>query len=220
MEKFLPILTKCRLFQDIPGDELTQLLPCLKATHKTFAKGSCIFASNESLDCLGIVLAGSVHVIQADFWGNSTILTRVAASELFGEAYACAGQSKIPVSVVAAEQADVLLLEARYITTNCSVGCKSHSQLIENMLHILAGKNILLVHKIGHLTRRTTREKLLSYLSEQALQAGTRKFTIPFNRQELADYLAVDRSAMSHELAKMRQEGLLAFQRSTFELLR
>ena len=169
---------------------------------------------------MGVVLTGSLHIVQEDFWGRRTILTHIGPGELFGEAFAFAELERLPVSAMAAEDAEVLLLDQRKIMSPCPEACGFHSDLVGNMLRILARKNVGLVQKIAHLTRRSTREKLLSYLSIRAREAGSGSFSIPFNRQELADYLAVDRSALSNELSKMRDEGILEFDRNEFELFK
>ncbi len=122
----------------------------------------------------------------------------------------------MPFSVEAAADSDVLLIDVKRILTTCPTACRFHSRLIENLMAILARKNILLGAKIRHLSRRSTRDKLLSYLSEQAREAGSRSFTIPFNRQELADSLCVDRSAMSSELSKLKPRAVLDYEKNSF----
>ena len=219
MEKYLPMLKKCPLFAGIATDELRTLLNCLSAQEKKYEKGSYIFMSGEIITLIGLVLCGSVHIIREDYWGNRAILARVEQGGLFSEAFSCAEAKKLPVSIFAAETTVVLLIDYRKIITACSSACLFHTGLIRNMLQILAEKNVILTQKMEFITQRTTREKLLSYLSAQARQAGSGAFAIPFNRQELAEYLSVDRSAMSKELSKMQEEGILTFRRNQFELL-
>ncbi|GHV49629.1 Crp/Fnr family transcriptional regulator [Synergistales bacterium] len=175
--------------------------------------------AGEDVTAIGIVLSGGVHVLQEDFWGSRAILSHVAPGELFAEAFSCAGVGSLPVSVITTEPSEILFLDYKRVATTCSSSCAFHTGLIKNMMQILAGGNVMLTQKIEHLTRHTTREKLLSYLSEQARQAGQSAFEVPFNRQELADYLSVDRSAMSSELCKMRDDGILRFCKNHFELL-
>ena len=216
----LHILKTCPLFSGIGEDNLAALLPCLTAAPKSCAKDDFVFLAGEQAGPMGVVLTGSLHIVREDFWGRRTILTRIAPGELFGEAFAFAGLERLPVSAMAAEASEVLLLDRRKIMSPCQEACAFHASLVGNMLRILARKNAGLVQKIEHLTRRSTREKLLSYLSERARETGRGNFEIPFNRQELADYLAVDRSAMSSELSKMREEGILDFNRNEFELFK
>ena len=218
MQELLTTIKKCNLFDQISEAELGSLLRCLKAVVKRYVKGSFIFSAGESAQKVGIVLNGSVHVIKEDYWGDATILTDIGPGGVFGEAFACAGRERLPVSVVSAQECEVLLIDCKKMLAACSAACAYHGRLIQNLITILADKNILLTQKIDVLTRRTTREKLLAYLSAQAREAGDRKFHIPFNRQELAEYLSVDRSALSNELSKMRNEGILRFHKNAFEL--
>lgn len=157
--------------------------------------------------------------MQEDYWGNRAIVERVAAGGLFGEALSCAEIERLPASVLAAEDAQILQIDYRRIVTSCSSACGFHSALIRNMIGILASHNVMLAQKMKHLTQHGTRAKVLSYLSAQAQQAQSNSFDIPFNRQELADYLSVDRSALSDTLSRMQREGVLRFRRNRFTLL-
>lgn len=194
------------------------MLQCLSAIQRMYAKNSLVFAAGTPAESVGVVLSGRVDIVQEDFWGSASILARLEPGDLFGEAFSSAQVVSLPVSVIAVEDSEILLLDYQRILTTCTGACKFHDQLIANMLKVLAQKNIALTQKMEHLTRRTTREKLLSYLSTQALRAGSNAFTIPFNRQELSAYLAVDRSAMSSELGRMQREGLLTFDKNHFTL--
>lgn len=218
MEKHFDIIRECPLFSGIEEEELRSLLGCIGAENRRYKKGSFIFTAGGSVTSIGIILSGSVHVLQEDFWGTRTILAMIGPGGLFGESFASAGMENLPVSVLAVEPCDILFIDFRRVATPCSFVCGFHVRLIKNMMRILAEKNILLTQKIEFLTRRTTREKLLAYLSAQARATGSGSFKIPFNRQELAEYLSVDRSAMSSELSKMHGEGILSFNRSHFEL--
>lgn len=167
---------------------------------------------------MGLVLEGAVHIIKEDFWGNRSIIARIGPGELFAEAFSCAEIPSLPVSAAAVTDCTVLSINYRKIITVCSHACVFHTRLIHNMLHILALKNQMLMDKLGYLTKRTTREKLLSYLSAQAVQTGSSRFFIPFDRQELADFLCVERSAMSAELSRLKKEGLLDYRKNEFTL--
>ncbi|OPZ86615.1 MAG: Nitrogen fixation regulation protein FixK [Firmicutes bacterium ADurb.Bin419] len=220
MKKNLKILKTSPLFSDIDEKDLLTMLNCLSARKAVFTKDSYIFTAEGIVNDVGIVLSGSVNIIKEDFWGNRAILAKTQSGELFGEAFSFAGAKRLPVSVVAAEKTEVLFVDFKKITTTCSSSCNFHTQLISNILKILAQKNIMLTQKLEHIVKRTTREKLLSYLSEQAIKHASNNFTIPFNRQELADYLSVDRSAMSNELSKLRDEGILEFSKNNFKLIK
>lgn len=210
------------LFAGISPDGLIQMLSCLDARRKCFVSGEVVLLAGETADRIGVLLSGRAQVLREDVAGTRTIVAELMPGDLFAETFACAsgGGMALPVTVQAAAESAVLLLDYRRMISSCRQSCPCHAKLIENMLAVLADKNLLLSRRLGHLSRRTTREKLLSYLSEQATLAGSDRFTIPFNRQELADYLCVERSAMSAALGRLREEGLLDFSRSRFYLRR
>ena len=218
MKEYLNILCTSPLFANMNKTELESMLKCLSARKAAYAKDVYILSAGNNIKDVGIVLSGSVNIIKEDFWGNRAILAKIHSGEMFGEAFAFSKIEKLPVSAVAAEKTEILFVDFGKIATTCSSACIFHTQLIQNMLKILAHKNIMLTQKLEHIVQRTTREKLLSYLSEQAMKSGSNSFSIPFNRQELADYLSVDRSAMSNELCKLRDEGILEFQKNNFKL--
>jgi len=209
---------KCALFKDIPESDLQSLLACLGGKTRRFKKGEFLYYAEDKPGSVGVVLSGALHIITEDFWGNRHLLSEAGEGDTFAEAFVCTETDAMPVSVVAARDAEVLWLNYRRIITSCTSACSFHAALIENMLKILARKNISMLQKLEHITRRTTRDKLLSYLSQQAQSNGSDCFDIPFDRQQLADYLAVERSAMSAELSKMRKEGLLDFRKNHFTL--
>ena len=211
-------MRNCPLFLDIDGGDLSALLKCLSAENKAYNKGGFIIRQEEKLSSVGVVLSGRVHIIKDDYFGNRNILSEICAGGLFGEAVVCAGTKNTPIGVLAAEQAEILLLDYGKIVETCRSACSFHSALIKNMLRILAKKNLTLVDKLEHITKRTTGEKIISYLSEQARLKGGPAFDVPFDRQELADYLSVERSALSAELSKLRKQGFLKFNKNSFEL--
>ena len=195
------------------------MLICLSAVKRNYHKDECIFRAGEHISSVALLLEGSVHIQREDYWGNLSILNKVFKGEVFGEAYAVSGSCAILNNAVAVENSTVLFLDFnRFFAVNPS-DCGFYPVLIQNFFALLAEKNRILAQKLGHMSQRTTREKLLSYLSEQSIKAGSPSFDIPFNRQQLADFLSVDRSAMSNELCKMRDEGLLCFVRNHFNLL-
>lgn len=216
---FLSILNECPLFRDIEGEQLTLLLNCLAAKTQAYKRDAFIFRAEERAIYIGIVLSGAANVIQEDFWGNRTILSRAEPGELFGESFSCAEVQTLPVSVVATEASEIMLIDYRKVISTCPSSCDFHARLISNMLQILARKNVMLTRKMEHLSKRTTREKLLSFLSAQAFHAHSDEVLIPFNRQELADYLCVERSALSRELSAMKREGVLSYEKNRFKLL-
>lgn len=218
MNSYWPILQQSPLFQGMTQTEFAHLANCFSLQERSYDKNDIIFLAGQKINNLGIVLSGSVHIIQENFWGDRAILTDVTAGELFGEAFVAAELEHIPLSVVAAKASTILLVDYQRILHTCANTCHHHTLIIHNMMRILAVKNIQLTRKMSHLTQGTTAKKVLAYLSARAQEAESNAFTIPFNRQELADYLSVDRSALSRELSKMQHEGLLDYHRNRFEL--
>ena len=218
MEEYFEVLSLCPLFAGIEAPELSEMLSCLGGRILKIAKGSPVFLEGDPAKYVGVVLSGSVQVVRDDFYGHRSVLTAVAPGGLFGEAFACAGLETLPVSVIAQQGGAVLLLDCKRVLSGCSNACAFHSILIRNLLQGISQKNLALTRKIRCMSRKTTREKLMEYLLEQAKQCGSAEFAIPFDRQALADYLGVERSAMSAEIGKLKKEGLLDSNGSFFRI--
>ena len=219
MKKYLEILKKCPLFYQISEDDLLRMLGCLGARQEHFDKKYTIFSEGSPARHIGIVLSGSVQISQVDYFGNRSILSDIGPSQVFAEAFACAEISSIPVNVSANEPSDILLIECAHILHICSNHCGFHQQLIFNLMKDLASKSILFHQRIEITSKRTTREKLLAYLMSESQKANKKSFDIPFDRQELADYLEVERSGLSAEIGKLRKEGILESNKKHFVLL-
>ena len=219
MKDFFDILRECPLFDRIGDESLKEMLGCLNAKERSYKKGDVVFAEGDKAKYLGIVLEGSVQLVRVDYYGNRSILANIEPPQLFGEAFACAGLKSLPVDAVAAADTRILLLDAQRIARPCGNACPCHGQTILNLLHIVAKKNLVLHQKIEITSKRSTREKLMTYLLLQAKNAKSHTFTVPYDRQELADYLEVDRSGLSAEISKLRNEKVLECRRSTFTLL-
>ena len=219
MKEYLPILRQCPLFDGIEDGDVPVMLDCLGAVVRTVNKNGEILAEGERATHVGILLSGSAHVVRQDFYGNRSIVSSVKAGELFAESFACAGEQVLPVSVVAAEHCRVMFVHCQRITAGCANACCFHSRLIYNLLQIVARRNLEFHQKLEITGNRTTREKLMAYLLLQAKRAGGSSFTIPYDRQALADYLGVERSAMSVELGKLKKDGVIDFHRSNFTIL-
>ena len=219
MKDFFDILRECPLFDRIGDESLKEMLGCLNAKERSYKKGDVVFAEGDKAKYLGIVLEGSVQLVRVDYYGNRSILANIEPPQLFGEAFACAGLKSLPVDAVAATDTRILLLDAQRIARPCGNACPCHGQTILNLLHIVAKKNLVLLQKIEITSKRSTREKLMTYLLLQAKNAKSHTFTVPYDRQELADYLEVDRSGLSAEISKLRNEKVLECRRSTFTLL-
>lgn len=208
-------LKECPLFFGIAEKELPPLLEHLEATVVSFEKKATIFWEGQNADTVGIILSGCVHIVREDCGGNRSVIARLQAPQLFAEAFAFAKIQKLPVSVIAAGSSEVVLISAQKMLA----ASREDPRIIQNLLYMIAEKNLLLKEKVDYMSIRTTKEKLMAYLSAQAKAQGSRSFTIPYDRQTLADYLGVERSAMSAELGKLRAEGKIDFKRNCFELL-
>ncbi len=212
-------LTQTSLFSGISQADLSALLSCLAAVERRYSKGAVILAEGEPTQWMGLVLEGRAIISCADVWGKSSILGFAEPGAVFGEAYACVPGEALLISVCAAEETRVLFLNVGKLLTVCGNACPFHARLIRNLLSISAGKNLQLSRRIFHTTPKSIRGRLLSYFSECAKKSGSLTFTLPFNRQQLADYLGVDRSAMSSELSKMQRDGLIQVQGGTITML-
>lgn len=220
MKKYLEILKKCPLFFGIGEEQLLRMLHCLGARVSPFDKKYTVFAEGNPAKYIGIVLSGSVQIIQVDYYGNRSILSEMHESQVFAEAFACGEVESLPVTVVANEPSEVMLIECGHILHTCENNCGFHQQLIFNLMKDLAAKTISFHQRIEIVSKRSTREKLMTYLMFEAKKVGKSSFEIPFDRQELADYLEVDRSGLSAEISKLRSEGILESRKNHFELKR
>ena len=217
---FPEILLTCPLFAGISAESLNAMLSCLGTQTRSVKKGEFILTEGIPARDVGILLSGRAQLIRTDYYGNRSIMLAIEPGELFGESYACAQAKRLPFSVIADENCTFMLIDCRRLLTGCSHACGYHSQVIFNLLQIVASKNIALNQRAMITAKRTTREKLLSFLHLQAKQAGAAQFSIPFDRQELADYLEVDRSGLSAEMSKLKKEGVLDYYKNSFHLLR
>lgn len=219
MEKYHAILQKCALFNGIRIEDLSAMMGCIGGRTIKAAKGEAVFQEGDPASHVGMVLSGAVRLIRDDYYGNRSIVAHIGPGELFGETYACASVAALPVSVVADEDSTLLLMDCRRITVTCSSACAFHNRIIFNLLRLVAEKNLVFDQKIQVTSKRTTREKLMTYLMNYAKLCGSSSFAIPYDRQELADYLEVDRSGLSSEISKLRKEGILESEKNYFTLL-
>ena len=219
MKKYVSVLKRTQLFAGVGDDEIASMLSCLGARLCTYKKGEYVLRQGEHLNDIIVLVDGNLHIQKDDYWGNRSILGQIAVGEMFGEAYVAPESGALLNDVVAVDDSAVIFFDVKRIITTCSSACRFHSMVVQNMFFAISEKNRKLVQKLGHMSKRSTREKLISYLSEEAKRYNSSSFTIPFNRQQLADFLSVDRSAMSNELCKMRDEGLLEFEKNQFRLL-
>lgn len=218
MKKYIPVLKRTQLFAGVGEEEILAMLDCLQATKGIYKKGEYVFRQGEYISDISVLAEGRLSIQRDDYWGNRSIVNMAEAGEMFGEAYAAPDSGAMMNDVTAVEDSTVLFFNVRKILTTCSASCRFHSQVIQNLFLAISEKNRNLMRKLSYMSKRTTREKLLSYLSDEAKRQNRSSFEIPFNRQQLADFLSVDRSAMSSELGKMRDEGILDFKKNKFIL--
>lgn len=218
MSDYTPKLLKIPLFEGVATAELPSLLNCLGVKHKLFAKNDYVFLAGQTISHVGIVLTGHVQIVKDDIMGNRVILSECGPLELFAESFACAHVVHAPVSVLVTEPTEIMFIDCKRIITVCPSSCRFHTRLVENLLKIVAAKNLTLSRKIEVLSQRSIREKLLAYLNDEAQKHNAQRFRISFNRQELADYLCTDRSALSRELSKLQAEGIVSSDGRIFEL--
>lgn len=212
------LLKDTLLFDGIAKNEFDALLKCMGARDKRFARGTFISFSGDEIHSIGVVLEGRVLILKEDVFGNKVILNDFGVGAVFGESFICGGRYALTVSIQAAEACRVLFLSFDKVMHTCPSACKFHNTLIKNMVVMIARKNIKLIEKLEVTTKHSLREKVLAYLSQLAQEQGSAKVTSPLGRGDLADFLGVDRSALTRELNRMRDAGLLDFDRTTYTL--
>lgn len=219
MQKYLPILRSCPFFNGMRDDEILSILHCVQASTVARPRGAYILRAGDTTEVMGLVLSGSVLILQEDLWGHRNILSKCTAGDFFGEPYAATSGAVLNVNAVAEDDCELLFLNVKRLLMSCPTACGHHQKLIRNLVSVLANRLLVFNDKITHVSKRSTREKLLSYLSTESVRQASLSFDIPFDRQQLADYLCVDRAAMSVELSKLQKEGILKTKRRHFELI-
>ena len=219
MKKYQDILQLCPLFDGIRHEDLSAMMGCIGGKMLSVPKGKAVWREGDPATHVGMVLEGAVRLEREDYYGNRSIVARRGIGELFCESYACAAVATLPISVVADEDCNVLIMDCRRITVSCSNACSFHNRIIFNLLRLVAEANLVYDQKIQITSRRSTREKLMAYLLSEAKLSGSAEFSIPYDRQELADYLEVERSGLSAEISKLRKEGVLESEKNRFKLM-
>ena len=219
MKLNLKILMLSSLFQGVTENDLEAMLSCLGATERKYKKNDVILLAGSKVTVVGIMVEGNAQITRDDAEGNRAILSELGKADLFAEAYVAAGSAEIPITVIATTDCQIVWIPFSKIIGTCDVACGFHRTLVQNMMRVIAVKNVLMNEKMRILSCKTTREKLMTYLSDYSERVGKNKFKIPFSRNELADFLSVDRSAMSRELSRLKNEGYLNYHKNEFELL-
>lgn len=212
------ILPKTKLFQGIEEKDIKTLLQCLGAVKKQYKKGEIILPEGKTTEYIGVVLSGMAIIECSDIWGNNSILGSAVQGAVFGEAYACIPGEPLLISVIAAEDTQVLFMNVGKVLSTCTNACTFHTKLVRNLLTVCACKSLQLSRRILHTSSKSIRGRLLSYFSECVKKTGSYSFQVPYSRQQLADYLSVDRSAMCSELSKMQKDGLIQYEKNYFKV--
>ena len=218
MEKYITILSCCPRFAGVVPEEMGLMLNCLGAREREIPKGEPVFLEGDPAGFIGVALEGAVQVVRDDYYGTRSVLTVIQPGEIFGEAFSCAGVETMPVSAFALKGSKILWLDCKRMLTVCSNACQFHNRMVANLLQAVARKNLALSRKIQFMSQRTTKEKIMAYLLDQAKTQGSSEFTIPHDRQALADFLGVERSAMSAEIGKLKKAGILECKGPWFRL--
>lgn len=219
MKQYINLLKNTYMFNGINESEIEGMLKCLNARTMLYKKNEYILRNGETVNSIGMVLEGLALVEKEDIWGNRTIISEISPGSLYAESYACLSKLPAEISVIASDNTTVMLFDIRRILTTCSSSCGFHTKLIQNLLYTIAQKNVLLTKKMEYISKKTIKEKLLAYLSSEAMKAGSPTFNIPFNRQELADFLSVDRSALSSEISRLQKKGIISCRKNVFTIL-
>lgn len=219
MKQYINLLKNTYMFNGINESEIEGMLKCLNARTMLYKKNEYILRNGETVNSIGMVLEGLALIEKEDIWGNRTIISEISPGSLYAESYACLCKLPAEISVIASDNTTVMLFDIRRILTTCSSSCGFHTKLIQNLLYTIAQKNVLLTKKMEYISKKTIKEKLLAYLSSEAMKAGSPTFNIPFNRQELADFLSVDRSALSSEISRLQKKGIISCKKNAFTIL-
>lgn len=213
MKMYYPLLAKTDLFAGIDPSEYENLLLKTGATKRSFKKGETIFSEGQKPTHLGLVLSGKVQILRHDFYGNQSIIAQFGPLSLFGESFACTNLDTYPVTVIALQDSDILLVESKGILAS------GHYQMLANLTKAINEKNLMLNDKLTILTQKSSIDRVMTYLNQRAKKAGSASFSIPFNRQQLADFIGIERSSLSTILSKLQKEGKIKVDKNHFTIL-
>jgi CRP-like cAMP-binding protein len=218
MLKEIETIKASPLFENIQEPDLSAMLDCLGAAVRDYKKSEFIFLEGAELKQIGVVIEGSVYMVKEDVWGEKTILAVMTSGEIFGESFVCGDCDCSTVSFQASADCKILCLSFHRVLCVCRKACAYHNRLVENMVTLIAHKNVKLMEKMAVLSKKSIRDRILTWLSQQVQFYGSKTFLSPLGRLDLADYLCVDRSALTRELSRMKSDGLLDYDKNTFVL--
>lgn len=219
MKKDFELIKKCPLFDKMDDEELNAILKSPHTKIQDFSKNHTVIAEGSNADHVWIVLSGAVQIIRNNYYGNRSIIALINPSQIFAEVFVFSKTETMPVSVVSVTDSRIMLIKLKNILNHNPERNSFYTKLTSNLLRLVTEKNLKLNEKIEIISKHTTREKIMAFLMSQAKLNGSDCFTIPYDRQALADFLEVDRSAMSAEISKLRAEGIIASKRSQFRLI-
>ena len=218
MEKYYTQIKNSPIFFGLSEEELKQMLECFNGRIKTYEDGDMIIRQGDVIKNIYLVLSGVVNIEKDSYWGRRIIVSQLGANDNIALAFVASKNVESTVDAVSVGKTKLLVLSYEKCTTMCQNVCTKHRMLINNLFEILSKENIDLLQKIENISQKTIREKLLTYFSNEAKKNRSNIFEIQFKRQDLADYLNIDRSAMSFELSKMQKDGLIKFEKNKFML--
>ena len=213
-------LSQTKIFSSASEFECQAMMFCFKTRFKTFDKNQVIVSQGDPMENIILIVKGAANVQNVDSLGNISILMRMKKGEVYGLESAYAGDENYKDSLIATEKSLILFMNKHRAITPCENRCRRHEIFNKHLTELVAESNIQLLDKLSHMSKKTIRDKLLSYFTSLALKSNSNYFEIPFNKTELANYLSVDRSAMSTELSKMRDEGIIDFEKRQFRLIK
>ena len=219
LENFYNQIKTSPVFYGMNDEELKGLLECFHARIRRYEKGDMIIRQGDMISNIYLILSGGVNIEKDSYWGRRIIISRLGKNENLALSFVGSKDVEANIDAISVEDTLVLVLSYEKCTSMCRNACTRHKILINNLFQILSKENIELIQKIENVSQKSIRDKLLTYLSNEAQKKHSNSFDIQFNRQDLADYLNVDRSAMSFELSKLQKEGLISYNKNHFELL-
>ena len=216
----IEFLKRLPIFSDLQKEEIMSVLNFFNFYEKSFKKNDFVFEIGQDINKIGIIISGEINVIKEDFWGNRNILNKFKTGETFGEVFALSKISSNNIIVEASQNCDILFLDLKNFSIDTENNSVEILKFLSNIFKISLKKNIMFTEKLEHISKKSIREKLISYFSAEAQKNKNNVFTIVFNRQELADYLFVERSALSRELSFMKKDGLIDYNKNHFILIK
>jgi CRP-like cAMP-binding protein len=219
LQPYWDVIKKVKLFDDVDDDGIKRLLACLSPAVRALGEGEIVLSSGEVTGSIGVVLSGSVHGVSLNHDGSQTLIALKTAGEIYGEILACTEGTPSPVSIYSVGRSVVMLIDYERLLKLCPDACGHHSLLIRNMLRVISRQYFALHENIGYLTKKSVRAKLCAYLSAKSGPERQSQFILPMNRREMAEYLGIDRSAMSRELGRMKKDGIIDFYKNSFKIL-